>query len=133
MTPVVIDASAGVELAADTLRGRELRALLPADAVPWVPELFFVECGAMLRRWDLNRILTRAQIDRAIDALMSWPLRVTQVRGLFADAWGLRANVTFADAVYVALAKHLDADLLSDDRRLANAPGLSIRVRHLPR
>jgi hypothetical protein len=49
----------------------------------------------VLRRWDLNRILTRAQIDQAIDALMSWPLCVTQVRGLFADAWRLRANVIF--------------------------------------
>lgn len=68
MNPVVIDASAGVELAADTFRGRALRTLLPADAVPWVPELFFVECGALLRRWDLNRILTRAQIDQALDA-----------------------------------------------------------------
>jgi predicted nucleic acid-binding protein len=76
-TVVVIDASAGVELAADTLHGRALRALLPADAVPWVPELFFVECGAVLRRWDLNRILTPAQIDQAIDALMGWPLRLS--------------------------------------------------------
>lgn len=124
--------SAGVELAADTLRGRALRALLPADAVPWVPELFFVECGAVLRRWDLNRILTPAQIDHAIDTLMSWPLRVAEVRGLFADAWRLQANVTFADAVYVALAKHIGADLLSDDDRLANAPGLPLRLLRLP-
>lgn len=80
MNSVVIDASAGVELAADTLLGRALRTLLPAESVPWVPELFFVECGAVLRRWDLNRILTPAQIDQAIDALMGWPLRVTQVR-----------------------------------------------------
>lgn len=62
---------------------------------------------------------------------MAWPLRITQVRGLFADAWRLRANVTFADAIYVALADHLDADLLSDDIRLANAPGLPVRVLHL--
>jgi hypothetical protein len=41
----------------------------------------------MLRRWDLNGILTSAQISQAIDELMAWPLRVTQVRGLFADAW----------------------------------------------
>jgi predicted nucleic acid-binding protein len=132
VNPVVIDASAGVELAADTLRGRALRTLLHTDAVPWVPELFFVECGAVLRRWDLNRILTHAQIAQALDALMGWPLRVTQVRGLFADAWRLRANVTFADAIYVALAAHLGADLLSDDRRLANAPDLPARVLHLP-
>ena len=125
-------ASAGAELAADTLRGRALRALLPADAVPWVPELFFAECGSVLRRWDLNRILTHAQIDQVIDALMGWPPRITQVRGLSADAWRLRANVTFADAVYVAIAEHLGADLLSDDRRLANTPGLRVRVLHLP-
>jgi predicted nucleic acid-binding protein len=54
------------------------------------------------------------------------------MRGLFADAWRLRANVTFADAVYLALAEHLGADLVSDDGRLANAPGLSVRVLHLP-
>ena len=132
MTPVVIDASAGVELAADTVRGRALRSLVPADAVPWVPEWFYVECGAVLRRWDLNGILTPTQIGQAIDALMAWPLRITQVRGLFDDAWRMRANVTFADAVYVALAAHLGADLLSDDRRLANAPGLPVNVLQLP-
>lgn len=88
MTPVVIDASAGVELAADTLRGRALRALLPADAVPWVPELFYVECGAVLRRWDLNGILTPAQVSQAIGELMAWPLRITQLRGLLPTPGG---------------------------------------------
>ena len=60
-----------------------MRGLLPPDAVPWVPEHFYVECGAVLRRWDLNRILTATEIAQAIEALMAWPLRVTQVRGLF--------------------------------------------------
>lgn len=132
MTPVVIDASAGVELIADTVRGRALRGLLPSDAVPWVPELFYVECGAVLRRWDLNAILTPAQMAGALDQLMAWPLRVTQVRGLFTDAWRFRANLTFPDAVYVALAEHLGADLLTDDQRLAKAPKLAVRPLHLP-
>ncbi len=47
MTPVLIDASAGVELAADTIRGRDLRSLLPTDAVPRVPNLFYAECGSV--------------------------------------------------------------------------------------
>lgn len=76
--------------------------------------------------------LTAVHVGEAIDALMAWPLRITRVRGLFADAWRQRANVTFADAVYVALAEHLGAELLSDDRRLANAPGLPVTVLHLP-
>lgn len=43
------------------------------------------------------------------------------MRGLFPEAWRLRANLTFSDAMYVALAKHLGADLLTDDQKLANA------------
>lgn len=58
MTPVVIDASASVELIADTTRGRTLRTLLPADAVPWAPETFDLKVGSVLRRWDINAILT---------------------------------------------------------------------------
>ena len=43
MTPVVIDASAGVEILANTAHGRRLARLLPPDAVGWVPEHFYVE------------------------------------------------------------------------------------------
>lgn len=95
MTPVVIDASAGVELAADTRRGRDMWKLLPSDAVPWVPDHFYVECGAVLRRWDLNRVLTPEQIGSAVEELRVWPLRAIQLRGLFPDAWALRETVTW--------------------------------------
>ncbi len=132
MTPVVIDASAGVELVADTIRGRALRRLLPADTAPWAPETFYLEVGTVLRRWDLNAILTPEQIDQALRQLAAWPLRVAQVRSLFADAWQHRHNLTFADATYVALAEHLGAQLLTDDHRLANAPTLPVTVLRLP-
>jgi len=45
VTPVVIDASAGVEILANTAHGRRLARLLPTDAVGWVPEHFYVEVG----------------------------------------------------------------------------------------
>lgn len=131
MTPVVIDASAGAELVADTIRGRAPRGLLPSDAIPWVPDIFYVECGAVLRRWDLNRILTEEEITTAVDQLLAWPLRIVQVRPLFSDAWRRRANMTFPDAVYVALAEHLDAPLLTDDHKLANTPTLPVKALRL--
>ena len=41
-------------------------------------------------------------------------------------------NVTLADGLYVALGEHLNAQLLTDDRRLANSPGLTVRTLILP-
>lgn len=46
------------------------------------------------------------------------------------DAWSRRANLTVADALYVTLAQHLKAPL-TDDHKLAGAPGLSIAVLRL--
>ena len=45
----------------------------------------------------------------------------TQIRGVFADAWTYRSSFTFADVLYVSLARHLGASLLTDDTRLVNA------------
>jgi predicted nucleic acid-binding protein len=40
-------------------------------------------------------------------------------------AWQLRENVSFYDALYVALAEELEVPLLTRDRRLARAPGMA--------
>lgn len=84
------------------------------------------------RRWDLNGVLTPDQISEAVRQLAAWPLRVAQVRSLFADAWRHRHNITFADATYVVLAEHLGAPLLTGDHRLASGPTLPVPVLRLP-
>ena len=43
-------------------------------------------------------------------------------------AWQLRDNVTFYDALYVALAEEAGAPLLTLDARLAKAKGLRTEV-----
>jgi predicted nucleic acid-binding protein len=43
----------------------------------------------------------------------------------------LRANLTAYDASYVALAELLDCELLTGDRRLAQAPGAVCTIRLL--
>jgi len=62
VTFVVIDASAGVEIVADTRRGRALARLVPAGSEGWVPEHFYAEVLAVLRRRFLieRRITERA-------------------------------------------------------------------------
>ncbi len=62
MSAVVVDASAGAEIVADTRRGRALARLVPPTAEGWVPEHFYAEVLAVLRRQFLiERVLTETQ------------------------------------------------------------------------
>ena len=126
---VVIDASAAVEMIVRTEAGAQLHSLLPARAVPWVPDgLFDAEVLAVLRRWDLRSSLSAEHVAAAFHRLSTWRLRRAAVSTLTDEAWSMRHNVTFTDACYVALARRLDAPLLTTDARLAAAPELGVRI-----
>ena len=75
MTAVVVDASAGAEIVADTRRGRALARLVPASAGGWVPEHSYAEVLAVVRRQLLHDVLTEAQAARAVARLRDWRLR----------------------------------------------------------
>lgn len=129
MTAVVIDASAGVEIVGDTRRGRALIDLLPADAQGWVPEHFYVEViGALRRRLLVEQVISEEQARVAATRLQAWHLHRVSVRPLIDAAWGHRHNIAAADAVYVVLADHLGADLLTDDHKLVGAPTFPGRI-----
>lgn len=126
MTRIVLDASAGVEIALRTPIGRQLRAKLPAGAETWVPEHYYAESVGVLRRDELNHRFDPARIQVALDRLLTAPARRVSVKPLMAEAWRLRQNLTIADALYVVLATHVGAELVTSDLRLANAPGLLV-------
>ena len=126
MTRLVLDASAGVELLLNTPRARSLSAKLPESAEWWVPEHYFVEVAGALRRAALNGDATPERVDRAFSMLGRAVLRRAQVRPLLADAWARRATVTIADALYVVLAEHIAATLVTAEERLARSFGLAI-------
>lgn len=127
-TPVVVDASAGVELLLGTEAGMALQARLPRPLVEWVPEIYYAEVAGVLRRAELSGRMSAARAAVALDRLLSMPMRRVQVRSLVAEAWALRHNVIVADALYVVLARHLSAPLVTADLALANAPGLGLSV-----
>ena len=81
MTPVVIDASAGAEIVTDTRRGTALLHLLPQDADPWVPEHFFAEVLAVIRRKTIvTHVLDETQGREAAERLGVWQLRRASIR-----------------------------------------------------
>ena len=135
MNAVVIDASAGAEIVADTRRGRALARLIPAGAEGWVPEHFYAEVLAVLRRRVvIERASTDVQAAIAVGRRGGWHLHRASVAPLVEAAWAYRHNMTAADALYVALAEQLGADFLTDDHRLADAPTFpsSVQVLRLP-
>lgn len=125
MTPLVIDASAGVELVLNTSIGRRLGARI-SGLDPWVPDLFYTEVGGVLRRMELAGTITVTRANLAIDRLLALRARRVDVKPLIRDVWALRHNITIADAVYVILARHLAAGLVTGDRRLARAPAAAL-------
>ena len=126
MTPIVLDASAGVELALQTPIGRQLQVKLPAGAVSWVPEHYFVEAAAVLRRLELRGTYDEVRVQLAMERLVAAPVRRVSIRPLVAEGWQLRHNLTVADALYVVVAKHLNAPLVTTDNKLAAAPTLPV-------
>jgi predicted nucleic acid-binding protein len=130
VTDLVLDASASVDLLLDTATGRRLQPLLPTGAQWWVPEHFFAEVAGALRRAELRGGVLNARVAQAMTSLSTAPLRRVQVRPLLADAWSKRANLTIADALYVVLAEHLDATLVTADINLSNAPTLRVATIH---
>jgi predicted nucleic acid-binding protein len=87
VTPVVIDASAGVAIVTDTTRGRRLTQLLPADAVGWVPQHFYVEVAGVIRhRTVVTGALPEAAALTALNRLERWHLRQALVHPLLTPA-----------------------------------------------
>jgi predicted nucleic acid-binding protein len=124
---VVLDASAGVELLLRSAAGQRVAAATSSSNL-WVPEHFYAEAGAARRRLTALSVLTPDQASACVDRLLALPAHRVQVRPLLSEAWTLRDNVTIADALYVVLARHLDAPLITLDTRLAAAPGIAIAV-----
>ena len=50
------------------------------------------------------------------------------LRPLLILSWSLRHNLALRDALYVALARRLEAPLVTADARLAQAPHLGVEV-----
>lgn len=92
------------------------------------PHLIDAEVGNVLRRYvRLDEISAELA-----ELLLGFSWLLVDIRHehgpLAAAAWSMRHNLTFYDALYVALAAALDAPLVTTDARLASAPGLPCAV-----
>jgi predicted nucleic acid-binding protein len=125
----VLDSSAVVELLLGSRLGRAVAARLadPAKGLH-APHLLDVEVAQALRRYVREGELDAGSASVALEDLRSLDIERHGHEALLDRIWALRQNLTAYDATYVALAEALDTKLLTCDRQLARAPGMTRRV-----
>jgi predicted nucleic acid-binding protein len=129
----VVDASVLVEYLAGGEHADQTRdRLLQLDERLWAPHLVDAEVGHVLRRAVMAGELRSSMAAAALVDLADMPLRRAGHVGLLERAWVLRANVTFYDALYIALAERLDMALVTLDARLGGAPGIRAVIDVVP-
>lgn len=125
---VVVDASVLVEsLVEGPLAGLVDQRLYDEKAL-WAPHLIDAEVGHALRAGVRRGELSVSAASDALDELARLPIERAPHVELARTAWDLRHNVSYYDALYVALAAALNAPLVTLDARLAAAPGLPALV-----
>lgn len=124
---ITVDASALVIAVADTtVRGAGVRARLAETSA--APHLVDAEVGQALRGLVHRGVLDADDARRSLVAAQALVGDRFAHQALAARAWELRENVSFYDALYVAVAETLGTALFTADRRLASAVGIRCDV-----
>ena len=93
------------------------------------PHLIDAVIGNVLRRHVLRGDLAADDAEALLHAGSALIDQRHQMTGALAGAaWAIRANVSFYDGLYVALAAALGVPLVTADHRLARAPSLGCTV-----
>lgn len=126
---IVVDASAVVEsLLRLPAAARVDERMFAAGESLHAPHFIDVEIAQVVRRYHAAGEIDAERGRLTLAFLIDFPLRRHRHTALLPRMWELRSNLTAYDAAYVALAEALDAPLLTRDRKIASAPGLSARV-----
>jgi predicted nucleic acid-binding protein len=96
------------------------------------PALVLWETANVIRRQELAGRTSSDQAAQAHADLIELRIELWPYELLAARAWQLRDNLSIYDAGYVVLAEALDVELITLDRRIARAPGISCTVQTPP-
>jgi len=116
----VLDASLAVDVVSGAAEGEPWSGWLETARLA-APDHLVVECGRTLRRLALRGELTQPEAEEALDTLLALPIAFYPTSLFALEAFALRDNFTFDDALYVVMAQRLGEDLASTDERLAAA------------
>ncbi len=126
---IVVDASAILELLLNTSAGQRVAARIAPSAITLhTPHLLDLEVAQVLRRYVFLGTIDADRGRLALEQLALLDMDRYAHDLFLTRIWALRNNVSAYDAAYVSLAEALDAPLLTADRRLSAASGVSARI-----
>lgn len=125
---VVVDASVIVSLLIDPGPTATAIAARLGEATLLAPAVLPFEVANVLRRRRNAGLLSLGEAAVAHDAFIELPVDLWPWEALAARAWRLGDNLSSHDAAYVALAELTDAPLLTRDKRIAGAPGVTCTI-----
>ena len=126
-SPIVIDASALVELLLRTPKSRLIEGAI-GDAPLIAPDLINPEVVQCLRGLERGGKLTPDRAAKALGRLAEGAVSCLPTSPLLEHAWSLRHNLSAYDACYVALARSLGCPLLTFDGPLTRVPRLGLAL-----
>jgi predicted nucleic acid-binding protein len=121
----VLDASAFVSLLVGGVKAGDVE-LFDGDFA--APDLFLIETASGLRRSIRTGVVSPAHAAALLHRALELPIELVSSRELVERAFEMRNSLTMQDGCSVALAEQLECGLLTADRRLARAPGLTVPV-----
>ncbi|HEX4752250.1 MAG TPA: type II toxin-antitoxin system VapC family toxin [Solirubrobacterales bacterium] len=124
----VVDASVLVEFLSGGEHREAAEHAIGRERWVWAPALVDAEVGNALRRQVRAKEISASKAGEALEDLLEMRLQRVPHRNLVDRAWRLRDNISFYDALYVALAEGLGAPLLTLDKKLARVPGVRAEI-----
>lgn len=103
-----------------------LRALPLLEDELFAPHLLIAEVHHVLRRIAIRRTITFSEATEAVAMLKHSQISYISISQLQTELWSLVDQVSAYDAHYVALARYLDAPLMTIDERLTSRKDLGI-------
>jgi predicted nucleic acid-binding protein len=121
----VLDASAFVSLLVGWVKDSDVE-LFDGDFA--APDLFLIETASGLRRSIRTGVVSPDHGGSLLLRALELPISLVSSRELVERAFEMRDSMTIQDGCYVALAEQLECGVLTADRRLARAPGITVPV-----
>jgi len=128
LTDLVVDASVVATAVSDSgPQGDAVRARLRGTTLH-APHLVDAEVGSVLRRAVASERIEPEQAAAALRVLAALVTERYPHGPLMSRSWAMRHDLSFDDALYVALAARIGVPLLTADARLSHAPKLPCAV-----